>query len=188
MTNRIQRLILASASPRRSEILAAAGISFEVMPSSIEERQRQGEAPEAFVCRVAEEKTLDVLARVASARDAIVVGADTIVVINGVTLGKPSDAADATRMLRLLSGREHNVLTGVCLARHAPLAIAEETGALAQASVVKDLRMASTTVKFAELTAQQIDAYIATGEPFDKAGAYAIQGRASKFVEWIHGD
>ena len=178
----LPHLLLASASPRRREILEAAGIAFEVSPSSIEERQREGELPDVFACRVAEEKALDVLTRVGSAREAVVLGADTIVVIDGLTLGKPADAADVTRMLRLLSGREHRVLTAVCLARRASSETSRE------ANILTDVRMVSTTVKFAVMTDREIDAYVATGEPFDKAGAYAIQGRASKFVEWIHGD
>jgi septum formation protein len=173
---RIPKLVLASASPRRREILEAAGIAFEVMPSRVEEQQHAGEPPEQFVQRIAQEKALDVLARRSDQSGWVVLGADTAVVIDGKTLGKPADAADVGRMLRLLSGREHRVLTGVCLAyRQAP-------------GVVADVRCASTTVKFAALSDAEIAEYAASSEPFDKAGAYAIQGRASKFVEWISGD
>src|SRR5579884_1132302 len=160
-------LILASASPRRHEILSAAGIAHVVRPARIPEERRDGESPVAFVRRLAEEKAL----AVPHSREDIVLGADTVVCIDEQVLGKPSDSEDAARMLRLLSGRVHLVHTGFCL--------------LAPASRVIDV--ATTRVAFAGLTPAEIDQYVRSGEPHDKAGAYAIQGCASKFVRWIDG-
>lgn len=159
-------LILASASPRRAELLAAAGFVFEVVPQHVDETPRNGESPEAYVLRVAWEK-------VHSARrksGTTVIGADTIVVVDGVVLGKPTDAADAAGMLKRLSGRDHAVLTGVVVGGR------EEAGEVAR-----------TTVRFLPLTDEEIGWYVASGEPLDKAGGYAIQGLASRFVERIDG-
>ena len=165
------RLILASGSPRRSEILRDAGFQFEVRPSSANEDPLPGESPEAMVTRLAQEKALQV------ATDAppgsIVIGADTTVVVDTEILAKPIDAADAARMLRRLSGRTHCVLTGVCLAE-APARVAASG-------------CERTEVRFRELSDADIRDYVASGEPFDKAGAYAIQGRASRFVTRIDG-
>lgn len=171
------QLVLASASPRRKEILAAAGIACQVMPSSAEERQGEHETAEEFVCRVAWEKANDIFSRLPPEAPRAVLGADTVVLIDSLVLGKPTSPEDAARMLRILSGREHRVLTGVCL-------LYSPAGTLAG---IKDTALAGTTVKFSTLTEQQIADYIASGEPFDKAGAYAIQGLASKFVERIEG-
>lgn len=163
------RLVLASASPRRADLLRAAGLPFEVQAADIDERVLPGEAPAHYVARLAREKA----ARVAATRaDAFVLAADTTVVVDGEILGKPEDAADAGRMLRLLSGRRHEVLTGVCLAGPGPFE---------RAAVV------STTVEFARLTDEEVDRYVASGEPLDKAGAYAVQGLASRFVARIEG-
>ena len=159
--------MLASQSPRRAEILRQAGIPFAVRPADIDETPLAGEPPRDYVQRLAEWKALAVPA----APGEIVLGADTTVVADGEMLAKPADAADARRMLRLLSGRRHEVLTGVCLRR--------DTG------VVRDC--AVTEVWFAPLGAEEIEAYVASGEPMDKAGAYAIQGLACKFVEKIEG-
>jgi nucleoside triphosphate pyrophosphatase len=165
------RLILASNSPRRRELLRNAGFRFDVRPSGIEETRLPGESPEDFARRMARDKALDVAQM--SNRGSLVLGADTVVAINGEILEKPVDAADAARMLRTLSGRTHRVITGICLAR-APetvLAWTHET----------------TSVTFRNLTDDEINHYVASGEPFDKAGGYAIQGLASRFVTRIEG-
>ncbi|MCS7315874.1 MAG: Maf family protein, partial [Bryobacterales bacterium] len=160
-------LILASQSPRRRELLQRAGFDFTVRPAGIDETWREGEDPESHVLRLAREK-----ARAAPASETdIVLGADTVVVVDGEILGKPSDGEDAARMLRLLSGRDHCVLTGVCLKR-------------GDLELVEAER---TLVRFLALSEEEIREYIASGEPMDKAGAYAIQGLASKFVERIEG-
>jgi septum formation protein len=174
-------LLLASASPRRREILEAAGFDFQVVAVSVEERQLDGEPPEEFVCRVAAEKARVAMGKITSPRGSPILAADTVVVAEGQTLGKPASAEEARRMLRLLSGKEHRVLTGVCLL----FAPAHHTGV--PAAIREDTRLASTTVRFTLLSEEEIEEYIAGGEPFDKAGAYAIQGRASKFVEQIQG-
>jgi len=174
-------LILASASPRRKEILEAAGFDFQVMPVSVDERQREGEPADEFVCRIAAEKARAAMALIPPPCRNPILGADTVVVLEGRTLGKPASAEEARWMLRLLSEKEHRVLTGVCLL----LAIEDHAGSAA--AVREDIRFASTSVRFAQLSEEEIEEYVATGEPFDKAGAYAIQGRASKFVEWIQG-
>jgi septum formation protein len=160
-------LILASQSPRRSEILRQAGIPFAVRPANVDESIHAGEQPEQYVKRVAQEKAKAVEA---SAAD-IVLGADTIVVIDSEILGKPRDQADAIRMLESLAGREHAVMTGICL-RHGEESIAD---------------CAVTRVWLTPLTRQEIEEYVATGEPLDKAGAYAIQGLASRFIPRIEG-
>jgi septum formation protein len=166
------RLVLASASPRRAELLTAAGIEFDLMPAEVDETMDVEDTPEGYVRRVAQLKAEAVLPR---AGDRPVLGADTIVIVDHAVLGKPSDAADAGRMLRLLSGREHAVLTGVCLIN--PTA---ESGRV-QMSTTR------TSVGFAALTDEEISWYVASGEPMDKAGAYAIQGLASRFVTRIDG-
>jgi septum formation protein len=160
-------LVLASQSPRRAEILRQAGIPFTVRAASIDETPLAGERPEDYVCRLAEQKAIAVECRPGET----ILGADTTVVINGEMLAKPIDAADARRMLSLLSGRRHEVMTGICL-RRGP-------------EVVND--WAATNVWFTTMTEQEIDEYVASGEPMDKAGAYAIQGLASKFVEKLEG-
>ena len=161
------QLILASGSPRRREILQSAGLSFRVITTGVAEIHEPGEAGIDYVRRLAHQKAMAIEA---GPRD-IVLGADTTVELDGELLEKPADAADAVRMLRRLSGRVHQVHTGICLAS------AEETV----------LDVATTEVTFAQMTAVEIDAYIASGEPFDKAGGYGIQGLASKFVERIDG-
>jgi septum formation protein len=162
-------LILASASPRRRELLARAGIACEVVPSDVPEVPRPGETPEAFGQRLAREKAMEVAGR---RPGAYVLGADTVVVIDDSILGKPCDPADARRMLRALSGRMHRVLTAVALV--AP------DGALQEVVVQSE-------VEFRRLTAEEIDGYLASGEPFDKAGAYAVQGEGGKFVQQVRG-
>ncbi len=160
-------LILASASPRRAELLSAAGIPFTVRPVDVDEQPREGERPREYVLRVARDK-----ARACPGPpDAVVLGADTAVIAAGEILGKPVDAADAARMLRLLSGRAHLVLTGVVLRCREREAAAVE----------------STAVTLAPLTEEDIAWYVGTGESSDKAGAYAVQGLASRFVDRIDG-
>jgi septum formation protein len=188
-------LVLASASPRRRELLTQAGFTFEVRPAHIPEEPRVGEDPIAYVVRLAREKAEAVYAGLSrsatagpsttlrSAQDdspslgaqddsLVVLGADTTVVLDGVILGKPEDAADAARMLRLLSGRTHRVITGVAVVTATRTEVAAEV----------------TAVRFLTPNDEEIAAYIATGEPMDKAGAYAIQGRAAKWIPRIEGD
>lgn len=160
-------LILASQSPRRRELLATAGLPFTVRVRQVEEVRGPGELPDAYVRRLARAKAEAAW----EGRDEIVLGADTIVVLGQQVLEKPRDAADAHSMLRRLAAREHTVITGICL-RH-------PKGSQVDSS--------ATRVRFTPLSDAEIDAYVATGEPLDKAGAYAIQGRASKFVEGVDG-
>ena len=159
-------LILASASPRRREILANAGIPFEIRAASIDETVLPEESAHDHVRRLAEGK-----ARAAWQPGDVVLGADTIVTVDDALLGKPRDQDDAARMLRLLAGRSHSVLTGFCLF----------DGEAARVGVEE------TVVEFAPLSDKEIEDYVATGEPLDKAGAYAIQGAASKFIPRIEG-
>lgn len=160
-------LVLASQSPRRRELLGCAGIPFVVRPASVDESRIGEEDPGEHVCRLAREKAQSV----ACAPDEIVLGADTVVVIDGEVLGKPSDREHAARMLRQLSGRSHEVVTGICLRASNRLIVDKE----------------STRVRFVKLPEAEIAAYVASGEPMDKAGAYAIQGQASRFVDRIEG-
>ena len=162
-------LVLASASPRRQELLRAAGIPFEVHPANIDEDPLPGEDARTCAERLAREKAL-VVARIRP-HDTIL-GADTIVAIDGHILNKPLDADDAKRMLRLLSDRTHHVITGVALASDGRCNIAGET----------------TAVTMSRMSDEEIAAYVATGEPMDKAGAYAIQGIASRWIPRIEGD
>jgi septum formation protein len=176
--DRFLPLILASGSPRRAELLRAAGIPFEVKVADVDETIRPGENAESYVERVAAAKA-HAISNVERLRP--VVGADTVVVVEGRILGKPSEAAAAARMLELLSGKTHSVLTGVCLDGPDRDRDGERGG---RTTVT---RVASTTVEFARLTQQEIDWYVASGEPLDKAGAYAIQGLASRFITRIDG-
>lgn len=160
-------LVLASKSPRRGEILSQAGIPFTVRTAAIDETPFEGERPGPYVRRLAEAKAHAIPA----AAGEIILAADTTVVAAGEILGKPEDADDARRMLHILAGRRHEVLTGICL--------------LSGAELIRD--HATTAVWFAPLTGAEIDAYVDTGEPMDKAGAYAIQGLASRFVERVEG-
>jgi septum formation protein len=159
-------LILASSSPRRAELLRAAGIVFTVRAAGVDETVAPDESPRDYVLRLSREK-----ARAVVRGDELALGADTTVVINGEIIGKPADADEAERVLRALSGQWHEVLTGVTLTRADRIVSA----------------VSSTRVKFAELSDAEIKWYISTGEPMDKAGAYAIQGHASLFVEGIEG-
>jgi septum formation protein len=162
------KLVLASQSPRRREILERAGFTFAVRIADVPEQPQPGESPVHYVRRLSRAKA----EAVHRAPGEVVLGADTVVLVDEHILEKPIDAADAARMLNLLSGREHSVLTGICIVgSHRSVGAHEET-----------------RVRFMELTGAEIDEYISSGEPMDKAGAYAIQGLASKFIDRIEGD
>ena len=165
----IPMLVLASASPRRQELLRSAGILFDVQAAHVAEDILPGEGARECAERLSREKALAVAGQ--RPRD-VVLGADTVVAVDGQVLGKPSDAADASRMLRMLSGREHQVITGVCLVAGGKPSVASET----------------TLVTVSEITDQDIADYVASGEPMDKAGAYAIQGIASRWIPRVEGD
>jgi septum formation protein len=166
------RLVLASASPRRAELLTAAGFTFDVLPVDVDERVRPDERPADYVRRLASEKSARALERLpGSAAAVIVLGADTVVVVDDRVLGKPRDAHDAAEMMRRLSGRSHRVMTGVSVRTAANELIGVD----------------SSSVTFAPLTAAEIDWYVATGEGRDKAGAYAIQGLAGRFIPRVEG-
>jgi septum formation protein len=162
------RLVLASQSPRRADLLRLAGYRFDIQPAHVDEAVRSGEPPDAFVQRLAREKA----AAIACLRpDDAVIGADTVVVVNHVVLGKPNDAVHAQDMLRRLSGRTHEVWTGVAVSLAGRI----------------EAEVSRTVVQFTHLTEEELAWYVASGEPFDKAGAYGVQGLASRFVERIEG-
>jgi len=163
-------LILASSSPRRQELLREIGIPFQVHAANIDEDQIMGEAPTAYALRLAREKAQAVATHYPQS---YVLGADTIVVVDGEVLGKPRDREDAVRMLRLLSGRGHEVITAVSLVAPGTLAVT---------------RASTTKVYFREIAEEEIEEYVAGGEPMDKAGAYAIQGGASRWADRIEGE
>ena len=165
------RLILASASPRRRELLTQAGYTFTVESADIDESERPNESPADYVRRLAEEKAQAIFAR-HTGENLIVLGADTSVVCEGHVLAKPADAADAKRMLQHLSGRTHQVLTGIAAVTSAGTTSAVE----------------STDVTFSEIPESELDLYCATTEPLDKAGAYGIQGYAARWIPRIDGD
>lgn len=162
------RLVLASRSPRRRELLEQLGLALEVRPTDADETVLPGEAPRDYVLRVAREKAR-------ASGGAVVLAADTAVVLGDEVLGKPADAGEARRMLERLSGTRHEVLTGVCV-RKASAALAVELDAVV-----------ATTVRFARLSPAEIAWYVGTGEPLDKAGAYAIQGAGGAFVLEVSG-
>ena len=166
-------IVLASASPRRRELLAQAGFIFEVVPSSIPEIRKPSESAIAFATRLAREKAQDVASRLTGndLQTALILGADTVVVAEDEVLGKPVDEVDARRMLRLLAGRTHMVVTGVCMLRGEYVDTAAEI----------------TFVTKHTISDEEITAYIATGEPWDKAGGYAIQGYAARWIPRIQG-
>ena len=164
------RLVLASASPRRAELLTSAGFAFDVEPSDVDETPLPGELPGPYALRVAKDKAAAAVVRLADA-GTVVLAADTVVVAVGRILGKPADPDAARTMLRLLSNAVHQVLTAVVVR------FAEDE----RSEVV------TTQVRFRALTNDEIEWYLASGEPFGKAGAYAIQGRAARFIEWIEG-
>ena len=168
------KLILASASPRRAEILRNAGIQFEICSRDVDESRLDNESPGDYVCRLALAKAVSAAERNPNLdADALIIGADTVVVVGSAILGKPASSDDAKRMLRSISGRVHEVRTGLALL---------ETSGMRQ-RVVQEI----TRVHFAHLGDQEIEGYIATREPFDKAGAYAIQGRGGRYVTRIEG-
>jgi septum formation protein len=174
-------LVLASASPRRQEILRNAGIQFTVQAANIPEAPLSGESPRAYAERLAREKAQVVFQQ---RPDDCVLGADTIVVVDDLILGKPRDAADAVRMLTLLSSRTHEVITGVCL-------IGTENSVSSDQFPVTgfaDVRSETTVVTMGKISDQEIEEYVASREAMDKAGAYAIQGMASRWVSRIEGD
>lgn len=166
-----EKLILASKSPRRAEILSAVGWPFETIAANIDETQGESEDAVSYVKRLAQTKAEAVAKRLSSG---LVLGADTTVLVDGSILGQPRDFEDAGRMLRLLGGKWHEVLTGVALvcAGSNRFVVDHET----------------TRVRLGEMSEVEIDWYIATGEPMDKAGAYAVQGKAALFIEEIQGD
>jgi septum formation protein len=166
-----QKLILASRSPRRAEILRAVGWPFEIHAANIDETRTDSESAVSYVRRLAVAKASEVAERFSSE---LVLGADTVVLVENEILGQPRDEVDARRMLKLLSGRWHEVLTGVALVR--------------SVDILCVVDCERTRVRFGELSAAEIDWYVATGEPKDKAGAYAIQGSAALFIEEIQGD
>jgi septum formation protein len=170
MSHLREKLVLASSSPRRAEILERAGWPHEIMVAGIDESVLPNEEPAVYVQRLARSKAEAVASRLS---DGVVLGADTTVVVANQILGQPVDDADARRMLRLLNAKWHDVLTGVAVLR-----VGGETR----------VGYETTRVRFAEMNEKEIDWYIATGEPFGKAGAYAIQGKASLFIEEIEGD
>jgi septum formation protein len=172
------KLILASSSPRRAEILRNAGFTFEVQPAHVDETPLPDERADDYVRRLADTKARTTAQYVGRSINrgtdrTVVIGADTVVVVDGQILGKPADADDARGMLRLLSGREHDVLTGLSF-----VSIPERE----EATLVE-----STRVSFLPLSAQDIEDYLLTGEPFDKAGAYGIQGIGGRFIRRIEG-
>src|SRR3981081_1723562 len=187
-------IVLASASPRRQELLRSAGIPFTVQPAEIDETPHHGESPRSCAERLAREKALYISKK---RPGEWVLGADTIVVVDEAVLGKPRDKNDAGRMLRLLSGRTHRVITGVCLVGKevasgqwsvASDAARLKTGDREPKTCVEDTRSETTLVAMRDLSDAEILEYVATGEPMDKAGAYAIQGIASRWIPHVEGD
>lgn len=163
-------IVLASTSPRRRELLKQIGLDFSVVPADVDERALPGERAEVHALRLAREKAEVVAGKIARG---VVIAADTIVVLDGQILGKPAGPADARRMLAQLSGREHSVMTGIAVAEVPAGRLATD--------------LAVTAVRFRQLAPEEIDAYVATGEPLDKAGAYGIQEKGALFVEKIDG-
>jgi len=167
------RLVLASASPRRSWLLDRAGVPFEVRPADLVERTRPGEDAARFVRRLAGEKAAAVAKEIAPGSGRLVLGADTVVVLDEEILGKPDDARDALSLLRRLTGRAHRVMTGVAL-------VDCDAG-------IERVLVVESGVEMRAASEDELRAYVATGEPLDKAGAYAAQGEGRRFVERIHG-
>jgi septum formation protein len=174
-------LVLASASPRRQELLRNAGISFTVQPADIDETPYAGESARDCAQRLARLKALEVWRKKPAG---VVLGADTVVTIDEAILGKPANDNDAARMLRMLSGKVHRVITGVCVVRSANFDVPGVNDVTAEIKTAAE----TTLVTMNEISEGEIQAYIATGEPMDKAGAYAIQGMASRWIPRIEGD
>jgi septum formation protein len=168
-----EKIVLASKSPRRAEILRAVGWEFEAVAANIDETRMESEDAVSYVKRLAQTKAETVAKKISN--PGLVLGADTVVVIGGEILGQPRDDGDARRMLNLLSGKWHEVVTGIALIR---------AGQTPQVLIDHE----TTRVRFCEMSADEIDWYVSTGEPRDKAGAYAIQGRGALFIEEIQGD
>jgi len=167
------KLILASSSPRRAEVLRDAGVAFEVCAPHVEEARHPNETVEKMVARLAEAKARAAAQSAGERNRAIIIGADTAVELDGEVFGKPRDAAHALEMLAALSGRTHHVLTGVCVLRL--------PDGVTRSAVER------TAVTFSKLGQREIEDYVSSGEPFDKAGAYAIQGRAGRYIPRIEG-
>lgn len=165
-----KRIILASASPRRKELLSQVGLNFESIPSLINEDIREGETPEEHVLRLALYKAREISK---NQQNSLVIGADTVVVLDGKILGKPQDEKEAFEMLSQLSGREHKVYTGFCVRD--------------SSNDVECSKVVESRVRFKQLTSEEIEGYIKSGEPMDKAGAYAIQGKGSYMIKEIQG-
>ena len=166
----MSKIYLASTSPRRVELLRSLGLEFSVLPVEVSESYSTEESPRLYVQRMARQKALQ---GAEGLTEGLVIAADTVVVIDDMVLGKPQTRDDAARMLRLLQGRVHRVISGValyCARTHRCLTAAEET-----------------EVKFAAMTDQEVQWYISTGEPLDKAGAYGVQGKGAVFIEWVRG-
>jgi len=166
-------LVLASGSPRRRQLLGEVGVAIEIVAPHVDEAAAPGEAPEALAVRLAREKALEVARRLGPDPARTVLGADTIVVVDGDVLGKPDDEAHAVRLLERITGREHEVITGVAVA-------SSETLAVRSVAV-------RSTVTMHPATRAEIEAYVATGESLDKAGAYAVQGEGRRFVAKVEG-
>lgn len=166
-------LVLASGSPRRRDLLGAAGVAFETIPPRVEEKAAPGEAPDGMVTRLACEKALEVAHRVGPEPERIVLGSDTIVVLDGEVLGKPEDPAHALAMLTRLAGRSHRVLTGVAV--------------VSSRELVPHSLFRSSTVTLRPAGRDELERYVATGEPLDKAGSYAYQGEGRRFVVSVDG-
>ncbi len=169
----LPKLILASGSPRRAEILTAVGWEFEKEVADVDETEFSGEKPEDYVQRLAKTKAETVAA---NHKDVLVLGADTIVVIENKIVGKPKDYEDARQMLEILSGKWHEVLTGIALVK------------VLEGNFETRVNLQRTRVKFAEMTDAEIEFLVEKGEPLDKAGAYAVQAQAALFIEEIAGD
>ena len=163
-------LVLASASPRRQELLRFAGLKFKTIPAHVDENYSEGETPQQHVRRLAQEKALLIARKYPRAW---VLGADTIVVIDGLILGKPKNKTQAKEMLKKLSGREHKVFTGFTIAH--------------VASKIKQTKVIQSVVKFKMISAAELEGYIACDEPYDKAGGYAVQGRGAYLIQAIRG-
>jgi septum formation protein len=173
MGHRAGKLVLASSSPRRRELLSGMGFSLDIVRPEADESARAGESPAELACRLARDKAAEVAFGHFEGRDEIVIGADTIVVLGGEVLGKPKDAPDAVRMLGKLSGATHEVITAFCVIN--PGAGKEVT------------RHVHTMVTFRRLSPEMIARYVGAGEPMDKAGAYAAQGVGASLIERIEG-